>query len=79
MEVDLHDVQTHRSAWRSALSECLRRAGTDRCECDLLDHACRCRDDNSAYWKHELIVFDRTFDLLERLLFNSDNQGSPAG
>lgn len=48
---DLRDFVTHRRVWRSALVSEMGNA--------------RRRDDDISYWKHEIEVFDRCFDLIE--------------
>lgn len=48
---DLHDFVTHRRVWRSALVSDMGNANR--------------RGDDISYWKHEIEVFDRCFDLIE--------------
>ncbi|MGV8869328.1 MAG: hypothetical protein ACOH2S_20615 [Janthinobacterium svalbardensis] len=54
---------THRNAWRDAINECVN-----------VEEAAG-NFDQSAYWKHELAAFDRSFD---RLLSGEVKQAAPA-
>jgi dUTP pyrophosphatase len=49
---DLHDVITHRNAWRGALEKCQAQNPTE----------------DTSYWEHEIRAFDRTFDKLHHLV-----------
>lgn len=51
----LVDTQSHREAWRAALTICLTRSVND------VD------GDNASYWQHEIAAFDRTFHALGSL------------
>lgn len=52
-KADLQDVVTHRTAWRRAIVRAK----------DLTDD-----DNGTGYYTHELAVFDRTFEVLEKLV-----------
>lgn len=49
----LADVKTHRANWREAIERTLEACPTPTDE-----------SDDAQYWKHELAVFDQTFDAL---------------
>lgn len=46
---DLNDLFSHREAWRSAIVAMLEAPGIT--------------DADESYWRHELVVFDRTFSI----------------
>jgi hypothetical protein len=52
----LEDCQSHRRVWREALMSMKRRAKVTPPDID-----------DKAYWRHEIEVFDRTFDVLATL------------
>lgn len=52
MNPDLDDLFSHRSAWGDALFIARDKATSD---------------DDRSYWEHEIKVFNRTFELAEKL------------
>jgi len=57
--IDLNDLITHKSAWRSAIEGMVIIAESKN-PTGLPDN-----DADLSYWRHELKVFDRTFAIFE--------------